>query len=200
MSAIHDPKINQLLQGNPNAQAISAAAMAHVNEHLGFAYRQQIEQQLGMQLPPMHDESGEDMPMDPEVEVRLAPMLAQAAQQLLQQNQAQAAQQQAQQQAQDPMVQLQQQELQLKGRDIAIKEQKLKVDAAAKADQLQVERERIASQERVAGAQIGAKVQNDKANLAAQQHMEGSRLGVDVAKHHSTLQNQSRQQPTKGKE
>jgi hypothetical protein len=200
MAAIKDPKINQLLQGNPAAQAISAAAMAHINEHLGFAYRQQIEQQLGMQLPPMHDEAGEETPMPPEVEARLSPLLAQAAQQLLQQNQSQAAQQQAQQQAQDPMVQLQQQEMQLKSQEIEIKKQKLQVDAAAKADQLHVEKERIASQERIAGAQIGAKVQNDKANLAAQQHLEGTRIGVDVAKHHSTLQHQSRQKPTKGEE
>lgn len=200
MAAMKDPHINQLLQGNPMAQAISAAAMAHINEHLGFEYRKQIEQQLGMDLPAQKDESGEDQNMSPEVEARLAPLLAQAAQQLLQQNQAQVAQQQAQQQAQDPLIQMQQQELQLKAQEVQIKQQKLKVDAAAKADQLAVEKERIAAQERIAGAQIGAKVQNDKAVLAAKQEAEGVKIGVDMAKHHSTLKKQASQKPTKGEE
>ena len=96
MSAMQDPKIQQLLQGNPMAQQMQAEMMAHINEHMGFEYRKQIEQQLGMNLPPQTDESGEDAPMDPVIEARLAPMLAQAAQQLLQVNQQQVAQQQAQ--------------------------------------------------------------------------------------------------------
>ena len=97
MAAIQDPKIQQLLQGNPQAPALQQAMMAHINEHLGFEYRKQIEQQLGVPLPPQTDENGDDVPMDPQVEARLAPMLAQAAQRLLQQNQSQQAQQQAQQ-------------------------------------------------------------------------------------------------------
>ena len=77
MSAMQDPKIQQLLQKNPQAQQLSQAMMAHINEHLGFEYRKQIEQQLGMNLPATHDNSGEEKNMDPEVEARLAPMLAQ---------------------------------------------------------------------------------------------------------------------------
>jgi hypothetical protein len=200
MSAMQDPHINQLLQGNPNAQSISAAAMAHINEHLGFEYRKQIEKQLGMQLPPQQDESGEDTNMSPEVEARLAPLLAQAAQQLLQQNQAQVAQQQAQQQAQDPMIQLQQQELQLKAQEVEIKKQKLQMDANSKANQLAVEQERIAAQERIAGAQINAKAKNDEANLAAKHQMEDMRVGIDAVKHLSTLKHQASQKPTKGEE
>ena len=97
MSAMQDPKIMQLLQNNPMAQQLQGAMMAHINEHLGFEYRKQIELQLGMSLPPQQDESGEDINMNPEVEARLAPMLAEAATRLLQQNQSQMAQQQAQQ-------------------------------------------------------------------------------------------------------
>jgi hypothetical protein len=212
MSAMQDPKIAQLLQGNPISQQLQAAMQAHINEHLGFEYRKQIEQQLGMALPAQKDESGEDINMDPEVEARLAPLLAQAAQQLLQQNQAQAAQQQAQQQAQDPMVQMQQQELALKAREVAIKEKKLAVDAAAQADKLHLEQDRIASQKEIAGMQVGAKAQGDKMRLAAQQQTEGTRMGLDVAKHKSQIYstglrdahnfaNQSNQsKPTKGKE
>jgi hypothetical protein len=86
MAAMQDPKIMGLVSQSPMAQQIGAAMQAHINEHLGFEYRKQIELQLGFNLPPQHDESGEETPMDPEVEARLAPMLAQAAQQLLQKN------------------------------------------------------------------------------------------------------------------
>jgi len=200
MAAMQDPHINQLMQGNPNAQAISAAAMAHVNEHLGFEYRKQIEKQLGMQLPAQHNDAGEEENMSPEVEARLSPLLAQAAQQLLQKSQSEAAQKQSQQQAQDPLVQMQQQELQLKAQEVKLKEEKIKIDAAAKADQLGIERERIAAQERIAGAQIGAKVQADKMRTGHEQQLEGLRIGVDVAKHQSTMQHQVRQNRQKGEE
>ena len=112
MSAMQDPKILQLLQGNPMAQQMQAAMMNHINEHMGMEYRKQIELQLGFNLPASKDESGEDIHINPEVEARLAPMLAQAAQQLLQQNKAEVGQQAAQQAQQDPIVQMQQQELQ----------------------------------------------------------------------------------------
>ena len=135
MSAMNDPIIMQLVGQNPRAAMIQAAAMAHIAEHVGFAYRQKIEQQLGMPLPPEGD------PLPPQIELALSGMMAQASQQVLQQSQTQAAQEQAQQQAQDPVVQMQQKELELKEREVAIKEaglqlneKKLAVDAADKAD------------------------------------------------------------------
>jgi len=206
MSMMNDPKIAQLLQNNPQAKQMQAAMMAHVNEHLGFEYRKQIEKQLGMVLPAQFDESGEEDHMSPEIEARLSPLLAQAAQQLLQSNQSQQAQQAAQQKSQDPLVQMQQQELQLKAQEIKIKEQKMQIDAAAKEDQLQIERDRISSQERIAGAQIGAKVQADKMRSSAEQQAEGLRIGVDIAKHKSQMSSNNlkqdflNQQPTKGSE
>jgi hypothetical protein len=36
MTAMNDPKIQQLLQGNPMAQMMQSQMMAHINEHLGF--------------------------------------------------------------------------------------------------------------------------------------------------------------------
>ena len=170
MSAMQDPKIMSLLQNNPMAQQLQAGMMAHINEHLGFEYRKQIEQQLGMSLPPQKDESGEDVNMDPEVEARLAPLLAQAAQRLLTGNQQQAAQQQAQQQAQDPLVQLQQQELQIKQGDLQRKVTKDQTDAALKQEQLRIDAIKTVTQ-----------MQNDK-----QESMLN--LGVDVLKHLSTKQ------------
>jgi len=171
MSAMQDPKIMQLLQNNPMAQQLQAAMMSHINEHLGFEYRKQIEMQLGMSLPPQQDESGEDINMNPEVEARLAPMLAEAATRLLQQNQAQVAQQQAQQQAQDPIIQMQQQELQLKAQEQQRKEAKDMADVALKQEQLEIERQKT----KFDILKTAAIMRNDKEKLIAT-------AGVDLLK------------------
>jgi hypothetical protein len=147
MAATQDPVIMQLIGQNPKAPMIQAAMMAHIAEHVGYAYKQKIEQQLGMPLPP------DDEKLPPEIEIQLSAMMAQAAQQVLQQNQAQAAQQQAQQQAQDPIVQMQQQELQLKQQELALRKQevegklaleekRVQIDALDKTGKLKMEKQR----------------------------------------------------------
>jgi hypothetical protein len=197
MAAMQDPKIMQLLGQNPQANAMMAAMQAHIAEHAAFEYRKQIEQQLGLPLSIPNYEDGETIPEEMEVEV--SRMMAMAAAKLLQKDQAEAAQQQAQQTAQDPVVQMQQQELQIKQQEVQIKAQKLQIDAAAQADKIRIEEERIAAQKEIAGMQVGAKVAKDKAELAARQEESGVRMGIDVAKSHAQLQQQlrSRQKPTK---
>jgi len=183
MSAMQDPKIMQLLQNNPMAQQLQAAMMAHINEHLGFEYRRQIEQQLGMPLPPQTDESGEEMPMDPEVEARLSPMLAQAAQRLLAKNSAEVMQQQAQQQAQDPLVQMQMQELQIKAADQQRKAQKDQADVALKQSQQEIERQRIAAQQAMEDKRIRVDAIRAAADLGRDREKMMAELSVDVLKH-----------------
>jgi len=182
MAAMQDPKIQALLQQNPMAQQMQQAMMAHINEHLGFEYRKQIEQQLGMQLPPQTDESGEEIQMSPEVEARLSPLLAQAAQQLLQQNTQQAQQAQAAQQAQDPIIQMQQQELQLKAQENQRKAAKDQTDAAIKAAQLQIERDRIQSQTATEDKRIKMDAMKTVAQMAATKEGHLMDMGVDVLK------------------
>jgi hypothetical protein len=145
MAAMHDPKIMSLLQGNPQAPMMQQQLLAHVNEHLGFEYRKQIEQQLGMTLPPQKDETGEDMPMDPNVEAQLSPLLAQAATQLLHANMAEAQAQENQQKAQDPLIQMQQADLQLKQAEIQRKMQKDANDLAIEQERIKVLREQNAT-------------------------------------------------------
>ena len=200
MNAMKDPKIMQVLGQSPQAPALQAAMQAHINEHLGFGYRVEIEKQLGMNLPPQTDEAGEDIHMDPEVEARLAPLLAQAAQQLLQMNQGQAQQQQAAKQAQDPLIQMQQQELQIKAQEQQRKAAKDQTDAQLKASQQQIERERIMSQQQVAEKQTQlnaaknvAELENDKkrttieglkyiAELYARDNHHQQDMGKDLVK------------------
>lgn len=175
-SAMQDPKIMQIVGQNPKAQMIQAAMMAHINEHVAFEYRKQIEEQLGIPLPEMDKELPKDM------EVEISRMMALAAQKLLSKDQAEAAQKQAQQAAQDPIVQMQQQELMLKQKEVEIKEKKLAMDAAAEADRIELEKARIEAQKEIAGMQVGAKVASEKARFEGEMQVKGIELGTTIAK------------------
>ena len=180
MAAMQDPKIMQLVGQNPKAQMIQASMLAHINEHIGFEYRKQMEDMLGVPIDLPNYEDGEEIPKD--MEVQISRMMALAADKLLQKDQAEAAQKQAMQTAQDPLVQMQQQELAIKQKEAEIKEKKVILDAAAKADQQDIERARIEAQKEIAGMQAGAKTAKDKASLDAHMELEGMRLGSQIAK------------------
>ena len=177
-AAMQDPMLMQMMGQNPKAQMMMAAAQAHIAEHIGFKYRQMIEQRMGVTLPPVDEE------MTPEVESALSEMMATAAQQILEQNQAQAAQMQAQQRAQDPVVQMQQMELQLKQQKqqadvelermrLQLEQQKIESDAAAKADRLALD-EQIA----MLNAQVrGVQMANEKNRDSTKAQIEGFKLG-----------------------
>jgi hypothetical protein len=182
-AAMQDPMIIGLLQNNPQAPQLQASMMAHINEHAGFLYRQEIEKQMGMALPKQHMNDmneEEDENMSPEVEYQMSQQLAQAAQQLLQQNKQIAAQQQAQQQAQDPIIQMQMQELQLKAQEQQRKATKDQTDAQLKMQQLQLEAERIKSQARVSAGQLLAQGTMNKEKLKSQQIQAAGRIMADM--------------------
>lgn len=190
-SAMQDPKIAQIVGQNPKAQMIQAAALAHINEHVAFEYRKQIEEQLGIPLPEM------DKELPREMEVEISRMMALAAQKLLTKDQAEAQQKQAQQAAQDPIVQMQQQELMLKQKEVELKEKKLAMDAAAKADEIDLERERIEAQKEIAGMQVGAKVAAEKAKFEGEMQIKGLEIGSKIAKDRMDIQQTESKQPTK---
>jgi hypothetical protein len=201
MSAIQNPKIQQMLQMNPAAPAIMAAAMAHVNEHVAFEYRKQIEMSMGMALP----SEDQNKQVSPELADQIAMLAAQASQQLLQRDQQAAQQQQAQQKMQDPVVQMQMQELQLRQQDLQLKAQKQAADAAAKADQIEIEKSRIAAQKEIAAMQVGATAAAARDKVQKQQQTDGMRMGVEIAKHKAQMavqnaqrMSQQRNPPKKG--
>jgi len=140
-SMMQDPMIMGQMGQNPMAQQMQASIMAHIAEHVAFQYRNQIEERLGASLPAPNAELPE------QVEVQLAKLVAQAAQQLTQIHQGEAAQKQAQQQAQDPIVQMQQQELQIKMQDAQTKAQKVQGDLAIKGQELQLKAQEMASRQ-----------------------------------------------------
>jgi hypothetical protein len=196
MAAIQNPKIQQMMQMNPQAQAIMAAALAHVNEHMAFEYRKQIEMAIGMPLPT--EDQNKNIP--PDIADKIAMMVAQASQQLTQKAQQEAQQQQAQQQMQDPVIQMQQQELQLKGQELELKAQKQRVEAAEKADRLRIEESRIAAQKEIAAMQVAATAAAARDKLDRQSEMEGGRMGMDAAKHRTQMAVQQAQRTAQNKQ
>ena len=184
---IQDPQTAAMIGQNPQAQAMMGAMQAHIAEHFAFKYRQQIEQQLGAPLPYFKDDDEESISED--VEVQISRAVAQAAQQLTMQNMAAAQQQEAQQQAQDPIVQMQMQELALKGEeqkrkaakdasDIQLKQQELENTHTAEMARIELEARRF-----------GATMAKDKEQAAmAKEKMgidvdiAGHKMGIDAAK------------------
>ena len=169
MTAMQDPKILQLVGQSPQASAIQAAAMAHISEHIGFQYRREIENQLGVELPPPDEHLPED------IEVQLSRLVADAAQRLLQKDQAEVQQQEMQQKMQDPVVQAQMQDMQNKQAEIQRKTAKDQADIALRRNQQRIEEDRIASQERIAGVNAGI-------TAASQKQSNDQRGEVDAAK------------------
>jgi hypothetical protein len=183
MSAMKDPIIMQLVGQNPQAQAMQAAMMAHINEHIAYEYRKQMEQTMGFELPYHPDEEDSDERAMPEMlEVAISQKAAAASQQLLQRDTQEIQAQQAQQAQQDPIIQMQQQELQIKQMEVDIKNRKLIADSTAKADQLNIERERILSQEKIAGMNAQIKVLSEDKTRQAKAEEMGAKLGIDMAK------------------
>ena len=158
-----DPMIAQQMGQNPQAQSMQAAIQAHINEHLAFVYRKQIEEQMGVPLPKPDEKLPED------VEVQLSRLTAQAANQLMQQHQAQAQQAQAQQQAQDPLIQMQQQELQIKMQDAQTKAQKVQGELAIRQQEMQLKAQEMAARTGESPEMMAARAQQEM-QISEQEH------------------------------
>jgi hypothetical protein len=227
MAAMQDPKIMQVVGQNPQAQAIMAAGAAHVMEHVAFQYRKEIEKQLGANLPP-YTEDDEDRPeIKPEVAAQIAQLAAAAAGQLLQKDQAEAQAQKIAQQQQDPLVQMQQMELQLRAKELELKAQKMQqdmqleaqkmqqssqtqaqkmaIDAAIKADEIKLREMEIRSRQELEGAKLGVDVAKEKRlteqkirEASERMELEGAKLGASIARDRAMAE-QDRQRPPKGK-
>ena len=176
MAGMQDPKIAALIGQNPMAQQIQAAMMAHINEHIAFEYRRQMEKEIGAQLPAPNQE------MPEELEIAVSRLAARGAEQLLQKDQAEMAQQQAQAEMQNPLTQIQMQELQIKQAEVERKKQKDIMDAAARADQLEIERMRVEKQAEIDGAKLGVQIAKSRAEGAAKNEAEGIKLGLEMGR------------------
>jgi hypothetical protein len=155
------------------AQQIMASLQAHIAEHLGFSYRKQIEERLGVPLPPPDEQLPEDM------EVQLARLVADAGKQLTQAHQQNAAQQQAQAQAQDPMFQLEQAKVKIQEMEVSRKAAKDQADMQIAGQKLQLDKDRV----EIEAMKEGMRVE-------AQQDQAKERLRLDALKVLATPQQQ----------
>jgi hypothetical protein len=180
---MQDPTIMQMIGQNPQAKPIMAALQAHIAEHLGFKYRKEVEEKLGAPLPPPNEELPE------QVEVNLARLVADAGKQLTQQNQQRVAQQQAQQMAQDPVVQMQQAELQIKQQEVQRKAAKDQLDAQMKKAELELKARNQMQDAQIDQAELAIKqqelqidAQKAGAKLAADRRKDNTKLDLDLLK------------------
>ena len=182
-SAQDNPEIQQILSKTPNAPAILAAASSYVNEHLTMKFRDQVEQEMGIELPPL----GEPLPAD--VEKRISELVAEAASRVTQKAMMEAEQQRINEQLQDPLIQAKQAEVAVKEAEVQRKAQadaaRLQLAAQKQQDQKELEERRISSQEQIAGANIGQKIASDLLDSNLQNKKQAAKEfkeGVDIAK------------------
>tara|TARA_R100001510_G_scaffold15007_1_gene12314 strand:- start:3527 stop:5941 length:2415 start_codon:yes stop_codon:yes gene_type:complete len=169
ISAMEDPKLQQIVGQSPFASSIQSAMAAHITEHVAFQYRREIEKQLGVALP------DEDKPLPDDVEEELSRLAAKAAEKLLKKDQAEVAQEEAMKQQEDPLTQIQQRELTIKEKELDHKIQIDKAKLSLEADELKVK-------ENIENAKIGVKVatqleENDREDLR-----EGTKIGIELGK------------------
>lgn len=179
LSAMSDPKILEMISQSPSAARLQGQMEAHVAEHLAFQYRQEIEEMMGVELPPMGE------PLPPDVENHLSRLVADASVRLRQKHEAEAAKKQAEEVAADPVFQLREREVSLKERAQFHKEAKDAVDTlidiSEKASKEEMDIRRLESEESRAGAKIGADLVTFGAQLESEERRQGVTLGKEIA-------------------
>jgi hypothetical protein len=174
-----DPKIQQIVQAEgPAAQAKAMAMHAHIAEHVAFLYRAKVEEELGVPLPAHDEERG----MEPEQELAISRLVAEAAPRVTGKHQQEEKAKQDQAQAQDPVMQMQQKELQLQEGELQRKMKKDEMDHQIKLAQVQIDAARIQSDEKKSGAALGAKLREADAKIKSDEKKTGLKAGVDLSK------------------
>jgi hypothetical protein len=174
MSFRDDPKMKQVMGQNPKAQLMLAAMEAHIAEHVAFEYRRQIEEQIGATLPPPNTE------MDETSEMGIARLSAKAAKKLLQKDVKEAQMEQNQAAQKDPILQMQQQELKIKQQEAQVSAQKTMADIEIDRAKIAVDKLKIETDERIAGAKIGANASLDNRKINAKELMDGTKMGMQA--------------------
>lgn len=154
MSLMQDPSLQQ----NPMGKMIAQAISAHISEHMAHKYRNDAQDLLTEELPPLNKEA--EAGLTEEEESRIAAQAAQAAAQITGKAQQQAVLEQQMAAAQDPVVQQQQAELQVKQAKIQQDAAEAQLDAQVEMQKAtmrtQLERERLQQQKQIAAAKIEA--------------------------------------------
>jgi hypothetical protein len=190
LSLITDPKVLEMLQSSPSAAKVQGAMEAHMAEHLAHQYRHEMEQTMGVTLPPL----GEQQP--PEVEAMLSRALADASVRLRELHEAQAKKKQAEQIAADPVYQLREREVALKEKAQQHKEQSDAIDkvleVAEEAKDEKFQYDKLRSEERRAAMTVGANLITFGQELEDKERRESMELGRDINEQITTRATEAR--------
>ena len=187
ISTQQNPEMMQIVQQSPKAPVILAAASDYINQHLTMQFRKQIEQEMGIELPP----EGEPLPAD--VEKRISTLVAEAAQRVTGTSQQRAEQERIEQQQKDPLILMKEREVAIKEGELQRKatedQARLQLDAAKAANRDEIERERISTQAEIAGARIGQATASDllankqlEDKAEREQYEKGIDIGLNIGK------------------
>ena len=187
MSMMQNPQIMEIMGKSPNAKKAMAELAAHVQEHLAFQFRDQVEKETGVELPPPNE------PLPEDIELRISRLVAPAAAQATGKAQQQQQMEQQQKQRQDPILQMQMQELQIKQQDVQRKAEadmaRIQLDMQKAMAKAQLDQQRLEQQERMETARLGVKISEtntqeelERAKIASQDQVAGAKLGVEIAK------------------
>ena len=179
----NDPQMAQEVQNSPAGGAIMGALDAHVREHLAFVFRRQIEEELGTELPPV----GQPLPED--MEKRLSTLVADAADQMMGKKQQQAAAQQAAQQQQDPIIQMKQQELQIRQSEVQRKAQADQAKQMLEQQKLALLEEKMGAEQQIdvaelhlAAQKVALTADSEQKLREAKEEAEGMKLLMEMTK------------------
>ena len=175
-SAMQDPKIMDLVSQSPMADAIGAAMAAHIQEHLAFQYRFEIEKELGFELP------GPEEPLPEDIEFRISRLAAMAAAQLSGKNQQEQQQAAQEEQMNDPILQMQQKELEIKEMEAQRRMQsemgRLELDTQKAAARASLDQQRLRQQLDIEEARLAARI----AENSSSDQIAGLKAGIEIAK------------------
>mgnify|MGYP003110813736 FL=1 len=183
VSAQENPEIQKLVAQSPNAPSILASGSAYVLEHLTMKYRDEVEKEMGIELPPL----GEPLPAD--VEKRISELVAEASTRVSQAAMMKAEQERINQQMQDPLILAKQRELDIKQAEVQRKalgdQARFTLAAQKQQDQVELEKERIESEQAIEGVKIGQRIASDlleKEIDINKQSVNDFKSGIDMVK------------------
>jgi hypothetical protein len=180
VAAQQNPEIVALVQQSPLANNILASGSAYVIDHLTMKFRNEVEKEMGIELPPL----GEPIPVD--IEKRISELVAEAAQRVGVNAQLREDQRRIEEQQRDPM-------LVMREREVAAKE--AEVQRKSIGDQA---RFTLAAQKQAAEQELRAiETAIERDRLKAETILEGMKVGNDIA---STLQEQDRESKKQSKQ
>jgi len=175
MAAAEDPMMQAIISKSEQAGAVQAAMTAHVTEHVAFAYRKKIEEEMGVELPV-------EGPLPPEAEQALSNVVAEAAGRVLKKSKQKAQVDEIIEKMRDPVVIAQERELDIKEQDLELRREKEKSRHEEAMARLQQDNAQFQVEmgQRLFDSAMGA--DESARQLTAKETADDARAGVEIVR------------------